>query len=355
MPIAGFPIRSRRSQSRSSLLPTRALPSGQKISRVFVDADDPPGEPNLDRFLQDALVAQGVVGQDRRVFRQAVQFAQVHSPDVERHVSSEKHVLTFTTKPDASLTRLRASRFAPVRLSAFAEKFIIEARQKSGCGAGGITPMTEQAWLESANPNLMLDFLRGKVSDRKLRLFACACIRSYWVWARLQYESSRLAVEMAERFVDGEATSDDLDAAWVAARVPTMSAGFVDLSYACAADGAATWTANRSCDWNVAIKVLEYIRWWHDAPLDGSTPDRILRDIFGNPFRPVSLDPSWRTSTVVKLAEAIYQDRTFDRLPILGDALEDAGCTNADILTHCRQPGEHVRGCWCLDLVLDKE
>ena len=64
---------------------------------------------------------------------------------------------------------------------------------------------------------------------------------------------------------------------------------------------------------------------------------------------------SWRTSTVVALAKGIYQDRAFDRMPILADALQDAGCTNEDILQHCRDPKQvHVRGCWVVDLVLGK-
>ena len=86
----------------------------------------------------------------------------------------------------------------------------------------------------------------------------------------------------------------------------------------------------------------------------GSQAD-LLRDIFGNPFRPVTLNPAWRTGNVTALAQSIYDDRAFDRMPILADALEDAGCDNADILNHCRQPGEHVRGCWVVDLVLGKE
>jgi hypothetical protein len=81
----------------------------------------------------------------------------------------------------------------------------------------------------------------------------------------------------------------------------------------------------------------------------------LLRDIFGNPFRPTALNRAWQTSTVVALAQAIYTDRAFDRLPILADALEDAGCDNADILNHCRQGGEHVRGCWVVDLILEKK
>jgi hypothetical protein len=83
---------------------------------------------------------------------------------------------------------------------------------------------------------------------------------------------------------------------------------------------------------------------------------RLLRDIFGNPFRPVAIDPAWVTSTVVALARGIYDDRAFDRMPILADALEDAGCDHSDILTHCRDPeAMHVRGCWAIDLVLGKE
>jgi hypothetical protein len=84
----------------------------------------------------------------------------------------------------------------------------------------------------------------------------------------------------------------------------------------------------------------------------------ILRDIFGNPFRPITINPawlSWNEGTIPKIAQAIYDERAFDRMPILADALEEAGCTNADILSHCRQPGEHVRGCWVVDLILGKE
>jgi hypothetical protein len=80
----------------------------------------------------------------------------------------------------------------------------------------------------------------------------------------------------------------------------------------------------------------------------------LLRCVFGNPFRPLTVHPMWQSATVGSLAQAIYDDRAFDRLPILAGALEDAGCDNADILNHCRQPGVHVRGCWVVDLVLGK-
>ena len=78
-------------------------------------------------------------------------------------------------------------------------------------------------------------------------------------------------------------------------------------------------------------------------------------DIFSNPFRPVTLDSTWLTSSVRKLGKAGYDDRTFDRLPILADALEEAGCTSSEMLDHFRSGGEHVRGCWALDLILEKQ
>jgi hypothetical protein len=80
-----------------------------------------------------------------------------------------------------------------------------------------------------------------------------------------------------------------------------------------------------------------------------------FRDIFANPFRPVTLAPSWQTETVVALATGIDADRAFDRMPVLADALEDAGCDYADVLSHCRGEGPHVRGCWVVDLMLGKE
>ncbi len=81
----------------------------------------------------------------------------------------------------------------------------------------------------------------------------------------------------------------------------------------------------------------------------------LLRDIFGNPFRPVAFDPAWRTEHTVGIAAKMYEDRDFAAVPILADALEEAGCDGEAILSHCREPGVHVRGCWVVDLVLSKD
>jgi hypothetical protein len=102
--------------------------------------------------------------------------------------------------------------------------------------------------------------------------------------------------------------------------------------------------------WNFAWGIV----WEEATPVDKAAICSLLHEIFGNPFRPVTVDPAWLTPTVVSLAQAIYDEQAFDRLPILADALEDAGCTNADLLVHCRSQQEHARGCWAVDLVLGK-
>ena len=88
---------------------------------------------------------------------------------------------------------------------------------------------------------------------------------------------------------------------------------------------------------------------------EGVAMARLLRDIFGKSFRPATFSPEWRTSAAVALARGMYESRDFSAMPILADALQDAGCDSADVLDHCRGPGPHVRGCWVVDLVLGKE
>ncbi|VTR96240.1 Uncharacterized protein OS=Sorangium cellulosum (strain So ce56) GN=sce5710 PE=4 SV=1 [Gemmata massiliana] len=108
----------------------------------------------------------------------------------------------------------------------------------------------------------------------------------------------------------------------------------------------ASETRRRRDDWVSALEA--------DFRFEAEQLTILARDIFGDPFRPVTLDPAWLTSTVVALAEGIYADRAFDRLPILADALEEAGCGDPGVLSHCRGPGTHVRGCWVVDTLLKK-
>ncbi|HEY7330949.1 MAG TPA: hypothetical protein VH592_25150 [Gemmataceae bacterium] len=229
---------------------------------------------------------------------------------------------------------------------------------------------TEAEWLTCTDPLKMLRYLLGRTSDRKLRLFAVACCRR--IWHLLIDKRSREAVEVAERYADGRATDEELETAsdaahavWDADMERASTEGKWDrrsrLPYYNASAAA----------YNVAIP----LGWWGAAPAfvdpdkiaretvpdtsaEGAAQCVLLRDIFGNPFRPVTLHSTWlvwQGGTIPNLGQAIYDDRAFDRLPILADALEEAGCTNADVLAHCRQPWEHVRGCWAVDLLLGKE
>jgi hypothetical protein len=216
--------------------------------------------------------------------------------------------------------------------------------------------MTEQEWLACGDPQPMLEQLRGKASDRKLRLFACGCCRYFW---EMLNENSRNPIEVVEDFSDGRRPEEE----WLEVRAGAWDATHdvegTSLAAAEAAAIAVGWNGRLS----TRLRPVEWQAAWPDfrdamIAADGScyplVPIQMLRDIFGNPFRLVTLNPSWQTSNVTALATAIYDDRAFDRLPILADALEDAGCDNADILNHCRQPGIHVRGCWVVDLVLQK-
>jgi hypothetical protein len=214
--------------------------------------------------------------------------------------------------------------------------------------------LTEAEWLAATDPTPMLEFLKGKASDRKLRLFAVA--GCYRVWHLMVDARTRRAVEMAEVFADGGMTAERLltfhneayhlykqysGDEWHASHAATSSAWYFledDLRH-----GSAFFASNNSL-----LQLLE-------IPGQSSVCLQLLRDIFGNPFRPVTFAPQWRTDTVSTLARQMYESRDFTAMPILADALQDAGCDNADILNHCRGPGPHVRGCWVVDLVLGKK
>jgi hypothetical protein len=208
--------------------------------------------------------------------------------------------------------------------------------------------MTEAEWLASNDPTQMLEFLHGKASDRKLRLFAVACCRRIW---NLLDTIGRKAVEVSEQFADGLASPSVLmsteNLAWWGAdglnyeEDPVWNAG---------------WAAHAALEGGQADteRLAAQASGREGEP---SIQAGLLRCIIGNHFRPVTVESfwlSWNNGTVPKIAKSIYDERAFDRLPILADALEDAGCADLDILTHCRQPGEHVRGCWVIDLLLGK-
>jgi hypothetical protein len=214
--------------------------------------------------------------------------------------------------------------------------------------------MTEEEWLACDDPRQMLDFLREKASERKLRLVGCAWCRH--IWHLLADQRSRTSVEIAEQFADGDASEGDLVSA--AAVSWSVSDRYMLGRKAAAAEAAAEAAYipdEYGSDYHLSLLSYNAFYAAGETSSEYATQCQLLRDIFGNPFRPVAFDPAWRTSTAVALAEQMYASRDFGAMPILADALQDAGCDNADVLGHCRAPGEHVRGCWVVDLVLGKE
>jgi hypothetical protein len=233
--------------------------------------------------------------------------------------------------------------------------------------------MTESDWLACTDPQKMLEYLRDRASDRKLRLFACACCRR--VWHKLSDERCRRTVEVVERIADGQGHVSELDQARNKIReICSKGAANRAVWYLAWDDARESAKGPAEEELNETIEALMQhyaeegdprdlydqsgeARWLATATVLGCQAD-LLHDLFGNPFHPPTLEPvrlSWLDGTFPKLAQVIYDERAFDRLPILADALEDAGCDNADILAHCRQPGEHVRGCWVIDRLLGKD
>jgi hypothetical protein len=232
--------------------------------------------------------------------------------------------------------------------------------------------MTEAEWLAHETPWPMLEFLRGKASDRKLRKFALACIRPI---AHRLWDEQRQTIDAMERFLDGAASAEESFVTKEMLKFGEDTEGVT--LHPCVFERRAYEALFRKDAWEAAdaiagsaalVSGLEYHHAHRNDPgtdivknVDGqrsvvlAAQAVVLRDIVGNPFRPVTVDPAWQTATVTTLAQAIYSDRAFDRMPILADALEDAGCTNQDILGHCRGGGDHVRGCWVVDLLLGRE
>lgn len=227
--------------------------------------------------------------------------------------------------------------------------------------------MTEAEWLEHAAPGFMLRFLNDRASGRKLSLFTCNCVE--FVWRSLLQRSVPAILERAWGAVDGLVSKLELVVA-----IPVPVGPQPSLTHFASKLEVEDWFANRTLEAAFhpqELSVLTQMRNNIEALAVLLAKDRgqdtavasqsartamasLLRDLFGNPFRPLNFSPSWRTSTVTALAQTMYDSRDFSAMPILADALQDAGCDNADILNHCREPGLHVRGCFVLDACLGK-
>jgi hypothetical protein len=231
---------------------------------------------------------------------------------------------------------------------------------------------SEADWLACPNPERLLDYvnLADRASRRKFFLAGVACVRR--VWHLLTRRESRAAVEAAEQFADGHITEEQLRAIEPSAEAAWRR--WPEDDPRCWAGLAAAWLnldarGNHGNAELTMYAIREVVR--AKTFVAGPGPSngllavaeqdemRSLADLYrcvlGNPFGPVELDPRWRTADVVGLAQGIYEDRAFDRLPILADALTDTGCDDESILGHCRNEGPHPRGCWVVDLVLGKK
>jgi hypothetical protein len=244
----------------------------------------------------------------------------------------------------------------------------------------------EREWLTSTDPQAMLTFLResGKLSDRKARLFAVACCRPFLPLLRDPRVGE--ALEVAEQFADGLAGDGERVAARKMAQQAAQVRGVVlrttapkwerraaSLAYYATARlaGEAAWNVphlvREVAVWRAGgynVRKRKYKRVTRESE---ESQAALLREIFGPlPLRPVTLPPSvqtWNDGLIQRLAEAAYQQRRLPsgqldnaRLAVLADALEEAGCQDQDILSHLRQPeADHVRGCFVLDLVLNKK
>ena len=234
--------------------------------------------------------------------------------------------------------------------------------------------MTEAEWLACTDPNPMLEFLHGRASDRKWWLFAAACCRCAW---HLLPTASRQVVEAVELYADRRARERDMiplvgtyyAPAVALADVPggmqaAQAVGYLTRPWQRTGRGRPQGAAGSRAPADplvrgqVARSTAEALA--KSVPWDAARRAQAgtIRCIFGNPSRLVTIDPvwlAWNGGIMPRMAQAIYDERRFRNMPILADALEDAGCDNEDILAHCRGPGPHVRGCWVIDLLLGKE
>jgi hypothetical protein len=211
-------------------------------------------------------------------------------------------------------------------------------------------------WQTASHPVDLLECVESQRNGRKWRLFMCACARR--VLDLAPQDACRAVLTIAEDYADGDAAHEDMIEMAQAASTPTRVIDGESIRR-----GALTArrivvdvaSMGESLLQVVTSMIGETIGIRAEREQETSALCALVRDIFGNPFRSSAFSPSWRTDTALALATQMYESREFSAMPILADALQDAGCDNDDILSHCRDTSQvHVRGCWVVDLVLGK-
>jgi hypothetical protein len=218
--------------------------------------------------------------------------------------------------------------------------------------------MTEHEWLSATGVDPLLKWLqkskRHRPTVRKMQLLANAIADR--IADRFTDRLSRGLRQFMDRLADAALTADQYREEWGAwqRKVDASRNDHTHILcwaiYVSAPEGSRIFGVPETCVRSVAGNVCREV-----GDVERANQVRLLRDVLPNPYRPVAFDPAWRTDTAVSLAKQMYEARDFSAMPILADALQDAGCDSADVLDHCRDPqGTHVRGCWVVDLVLGK-
>jgi len=216
--------------------------------------------------------------------------------------------------------------------------------------------MNKTEWITSSEPDELLIHIQQYSCARKMRLFCCACVRR--IWYRLKdFDAARRAVEIAEAFADGNVSESELVAAQMQAETQMVREVDYEEWNALAA---ATWCASKQVD---ALGIARSIAWGsaygssEADEIERSVQLQLLRDIFGNQFRSARENQQLlecRTLDMVELARQMYESRDFSAMRTLASMLDHVGCPDADSILHCSTTDLHVRGCWLIDLLLEK-
>jgi hypothetical protein len=215
--------------------------------------------------------------------------------------------------------------------------------------------VTEGDWLACSDPQLMQRFLRrtGAGSERKFRRFACACCRR--IWDQFPDPRNRDLVVAVEDYPEHTSGDREIYDPGVASSAREHEFGLNPAHWVAKYLGRGFYKMSAA---DSAVEVVMRVQSVADAgggrDVEAQTQAGLVREVFGNPFRSVLFSSDWRTETAVLLARQMYNSRDFSAMPILADALQDAGCESEELLNHLRGPGPHARGCWAVDLVLGK-
>jgi hypothetical protein len=237
--------------------------------------------------------------------------------------------------------------------------WVVCPNNESRVRISGTAPSCVGDWPHRANVRILWQCVRRKVSERKARLFACACLQRHEGLLDAPYGPALTAYES---HADGRISAAELEAATATARRPGFSFGWRGGRERTARRGVAdlleAWDGPEAV--SIAIAAGRSVAEWDGLEAiaaENEAQSELLRDVFGDLLAPVSVEPEWRDwngATVVKMARTIHDEGAFGDLPVLADALEDAGCEDRAILSHCRQEPGHVPGCWVVDALLGK-